>query len=125
MTRWLFRLDVGVTDDLAPPNAVALHALGKVVWRACNRKDEARLQHALAGLRIFEDAPRFGVELVDDLARRAPGGDEAVPRARFVAREDAHRERRHLGNPLDAFAAADPEHPKFARLPRLHDQSDA
>src|SRR5918992_1270846 len=60
MTRWLFRLDVGVTDDLAPLNTVALHALGKVVWRACNRKDEARLQHALAGLRIFEDATRFG-----------------------------------------------------------------
>src|SRR5215813_10107708 len=83
--RCLLRLDVGLADDLAPLLRVAGDAHGEFLGRTHDRIDEARLQHALAEVRIGEDAPGLRVELVDNLARGVLGGYESVPGAGLVA----------------------------------------
>ena len=70
-------------------------------------KVTAGVEKLFAERRVGENLLRLGAELVDDLARRALGRGEAVPRTGLEIRQPALRDRRQIGILRQALPAAD------------------
>src|SRR6202034_1420254 len=77
-------LNAGVVDDLAPLDALIGDERAELFRRAPPR-DDAKIFEALCRLGLFEFGDQRGIELVDDVLRRARVRKEALPALRFIA----------------------------------------
>src|SRR5689334_11919581 len=84
--------DVAVLDDLSVALAVGVDEGGELCGRAAHR-DRALVEELLAHVGRADDLAHVARDLVDRLARRAGGRDEADPRSGVEAGEPALRER--------------------------------
>ncbi len=78
-----------------------------------------------AHLRIGKDAADLAVDLGDDVGRHPGRSEEAEPRHRFVARQSALGDGRHLRQRSEPLARADRQQLDLAVLPLAHRGAEA
>src|SRR5712691_1520005 len=89
-------LDAALADHISPALALGCDQRGEL-FRRTERQLQSLLGQALAYVRRLEGPAAFGVEPINDRARRAGGRHEAEPGAAFESGEPDFRRGRDLG----------------------------
>src|SRR3954447_21280860 len=94
--RRLFDLRAGFLDELRPAGDVFLDEGAEFLGRVADRL-EAEARHAVSYVGVLHGGDEKRVELIDHGARRAGGGEDAVPAEYIVAGEAGFCDGRKLG----------------------------
>src|ERR1019366_2084754 len=97
-TSGLLRLDVGLSDHLAPFLGLVRDELSEL-GHAHRRWQPSQLYNARLDLGVDEGGINLSIEHLDDLRRRTARGGETSPRTRLIARH-GFRYRRNVGQKL-------------------------
>src|SRR5262249_47391260 len=110
-----FDLNVRRMDDLAPFGRILAQIFGIGVERARYRLQRKAFEIRLLELAIADDLLHVGVDLLDDVRRRARGGKQPERYARLVS-WNGLGDGRHVGKLQQALLAPESEHLELSVL---------
>src|SRR6266481_5618246 len=110
------RLDARGRNDARPARQFLLHEIAEALGGS-SAGSHALLDEQRADVGLLQQHIQFGVEFSNDSARRARGGEHAVPGVDLEVRKIQFLQRRHLGKRRRALPAHYREH---AELPAMN-----